>query len=64
MFSLISLASGRARTWYMGGPGVALEQKQSMQVLEEFGGMLSQENFWNAMRLLLAASEIPLVNYY
>ena len=41
LFSLISLASGRARTWYMGEPGVALERKQSMQVLE-FGGMLSQ----------------------
>ena len=45
MFSPIRLASGGARTWYMGGPGVALERKQSMQVLEGFGGMLSQENF-------------------
>ena len=28
MFSLISLASGRARAWYMGGLGVALEREQ------------------------------------
>ena len=47
---------------HMGGPGVATQWKQVMcKACKTCGGMV-MENFAD-LRLLLAASETPLINY-